>query len=242
MSSVVVASKELYTTTIQLFGGQYTYKCPYKTGRLSSNCGPRPHSKHNNKHKHKLHASNSYEDILSCFLGNSPHVLSLIFRPPNLKHRRPIAITLFLFVCRVVYWCQTVQNRPIVCIEVEQESWEGARFQLVPFSNPYLHLNPPNGGPIVGNNIGIAAKRRQAEQKVALRSIGLGSRGWAFDWHNSRPPNSSLTPQTPQIVIPQTPSFNFGQTVADDGATLWIDRRSEVIVPANAPKYSVDSH
>ena len=27
-------------------------------------------------------------------------------------------------------------------------------------------------------------------------------RGWAFDWHNTRPANSPLTPQTSQILDP----------------------------------------
>ena len=51
-------------------------------------------------------------------------------------------------------------------------------------------------------------------------------------------PNS---PNPPNWGFPKTSPSNYGQTVAD-GATLWIDRRCEVIVVANAPKYSVDSH
>ena len=39
----------------------------------------------------------------------------------------------------------------------------------------------------------------------------------------------------------KTPHLNYCQAVAD-GAKLCIDGRREVIVVANAPKYSVDSH
>ena len=66
----------------------------------------------------------------------------------------------------------------------------------------------------------------------------LGSRGWAFDWCKSRPLNTTLIPQN--WGSPNSPS-NYGQMVAD-GATLWIDRRCEVVVVANASKYSVVSH
>ena len=72
--------------------------------------------------------------------------------------------------------------------------------------------------------------------------------GTRFRWHHFRPPRSTLTPHRggriggdnlgiPKLGILKTPPSNYGQTAAD-GATLWIDRRGEVIVVANAPVVS----
>ena len=54
-------------------------------------------------------------------------------------------------------------------------------------------------------------------------------------------PNSLTLPITPKIWDLKLPPSNCGQTAAD-GATLGTGRRCEVIVVANVPKYSVDSH
>ena len=51
-------------------------------------------------------------------------------------------------------------------------------------------------------------------------------------------PNATIAPRIGDL---KTPSLNYSQTVAD-GATLGIDRHCEVIVVANAPKYSVDAY
>ena len=54
----------------------------------------------------------------------------------------------------------------------------------------------------------------------------------------SNPYQSTNTPKTGSF---KTSPSNYGQMVAD-WATLWFYRRCEVIVIANAPKYSMDSH
>ena len=66
----------------------------------------------------------------------------------------------------------------------------------------------------------------------------MGSRGFALDWCKSQPTN---TPTTPKIGDLKNLFLNYGQTVADV-ATLYTDGRCEVIVVANAPKYSADLH
>ena len=69
-------------------------------------------------------------------------------------------------------------------------------------------------------------------------SIASRAGGWAFDSCESQPANTLLTPNIGDL---KTPPLNYCQTVAD-GATFWSDGRCEIIVLANAPKYSVDSH
>ena len=50
-----------------------------------------------------------------------------------------------------------------------------------------------------------------------------------------------LATQTPKIWDLKTPPLNYGQMDADE-AIVWIDRRCEIIVVANAPKCSLNSH
>ena len=60
----------------------------------------------------------------------------------------------------------------------------------------------------------------------------MGSPVWTCDWYKSQRPN---TPLTPKIGDLKTPPLNYSQT-EEFGATLWTDRRCEVIVVASAPK------
>ena len=52
---------------------------------------------------------------------------------------------------------------------------------------------------------------RSAEQNFVLTCIGMGSRGWAFDWYKSQPPSTPLIPKIGDLKTP----INDGQTVAD---------------------------
>ena len=65
----------------------------------------------------------------------------------------------------------------------------------------------------------------------------IGMWGRDFDWHLFRSPRSTIIPQIGgRIGGSQNSIINCGQTVAD-WATLWIDRRREVIVVTTAPKH-----
>ena len=91
----------------------------------------------------------------------------------------------------------------------------------------------------------ITAKRCQIVQMYVLgrirkycNEIIYIEHAWAFDWCESQPVNTLITPKIGDI---KTPPLSSGQAVAD-GATLLTDWHCEVIVVANAPKHSVDSH
>ena len=75
-----------------------------------------------------------------------------IFRPPILQHKRPVAIA--LSVCRVMYCRQTVQDRLIVCILVEQECWDDISIG----KSPKLPLQ-------------ITVKRQQLEQHFVVIGV-----------------------------------------------------------------------
>ena len=53
----------------------------------------------------------------------------------------PIPITLSFVVCHVVYWGQSVQDRPMVCIKKLNRNVKST-FRLVPLSTAYAHSTP----------------------------------------------------------------------------------------------------
>ena len=87
-----------------------------------------------------------------------------------------------------------------------------------------------------GHNLTLEFRPNGGRWSKTLYWEVLGNGGWAFDWCESQPANTTLTPR----ILDLNPPLNCGQTVTN-GATCWIDRRSDVIVVANAPKYSVKS-
>ena len=85
-------------------------------------------------------------------------------------------------------------------------------------------------------DIRIVAKQQQIEQNFVLTGNGKS-------WANPNPLYCIKQLVTHHLSVSgdlKTP-LNYIQTIAD-GATLRTDRRCEVIVVANASKYSVDSH
>ena len=89
-------------------------------------------------------------------------------------------------LCVVVYCGCMVQDRPIVCIEVEWQYGSSA-FHLVHFSTPDAHRNPPSGCR-VKLGVGGIIEHWNYYQTVANRAKLCS--GWTLDWC-SFPPSSS---------------------------------------------------
>ena len=85
-----------------------------------------------------------------------------------------------LFTCDNVDCAKTVQDRPMVCIEVERNA--GPRFRFLTYSTWYVHPSSPvMRCPIwVAVAIGIPATWRQIEQKFLLRGNGKSWVHWRF--------------------------------------------------------------
>ena len=153
-----------------------------------------------------------------------------------LLHRWPIPIA--LCACRLsAELCIVAKRYKIGLRSVYKSNNVRTTFRLVPFLTPYVHPNPQTGVELgVSFDIGFSAKRRQIEQIFVLRY-------WEVVWVGFRlaqipTANTLLTAKFRDL---KSPLKKYGQTAAD-GVTLWIDRRCEVIIVANALKYSVDSH
>ena len=145
----------------------------------------------------------------------------LLIRPPIGDLFR----SLCLYVSHVVYCDQTVQDRPIVCAEVDEIS-------IHAIFDPLVELGEGSKLDVI-----IAAKRWHIEQNFVLRVIG--SRGWALDTCESQPANALLTPKIGDL---KTPPLNYGQAVQTEQHFEVIDRGCEVTVVVNARKYSLGSH
>ena len=83
----------------------------------------------------------------------------------------------------------------------------------------------------------IRKKSRPAAINTLKLKITFFSARYIYSFHC----NGMLCADVHKIGDLKTPPLNYGQMIAD-GATPLIDRRCKVIVVANAPKYSVNSH
>ena len=131
----------------------------------------------------------------NCFLLRAlfPPIGHLLFRPPMLSHRRPIA-------CLPVALCIVAKRRKIgpQCVQKSNRN-VGRRFRLVPFSTHQVHSNPQLGGRIGGSYLDIViAAKRQIEQNFVLRAI---VKSWVgFRLVQFRP----LTTQPPRLGSPNS--------------------------------------
>ena len=111
------------------------------------------------------------------------------------------------------------------------------------YSIDWYHFRPPRFPltPQMGNRIGggVIISHWNCGQTTPDRAKLCTDRYWevmgGLSIGTTPDPRNSPNPQIFRSV--KTPPSNYSQTVAD-GATLWIDRRCEIVVVANAPKYS----
>ena len=164
-------------------------------------------------------------------------MLDFVFIPTILWHRWP-APSALSSAC-LAHCGHMVQGRLIVCMYRSRIMW-GRHFDWCHFRPHRSALAPKRGLNLGGGawfETRIRATRRQIKQNWVLRGIGKSWVGFRL----VHLPNSQTDPQN---WGSQNPSSNYDQMVKTvaDGATPWIDGHCEVIIVANAPKYSVDLH